>query len=64
MEAFKLTFMVTDNRGIRKAVINKTWAHTGWEAVDKAEKYLYRSGYTDLKFIKWKVLNPFYAWFK
>lgn len=64
MEAFKLTFMVKDNRGSRKAVINKTWAPTGWEAIAKAEKYLHHSGYTEIKFLKWKVLNPFFAWFK
>lgn len=57
MEAFKLTFMATDNRGTRKAVINKTWAPTGWEAIVKSEKYLCKSGYADIKFIKWKVLS-------
>lgn len=56
MEAFKLTFLATDNRGIRKAVINKTWATTGWDAMVKAENYLSRSGYTDIVFLKWKVL--------
>lgn len=64
MEAFKLTFLTTDNRGTRKAVINKTWANTGWEAMAKAEKYLSSSGYTDIKFIKCKILNPFQAHFK
>lgn len=64
MEAWKLTFVATDNRGSRKAVINKTWAATCWDAMAKAEKYLSSVGYTDIKFIKCKILNPFQAHFK
>ena len=64
MEAFKTIFLTTDTNGNKRTVSNTTFACTGWEATEKSRKYLLSIGYGKLIFLKWKVLNPFYAWFK
>lgn len=59
MEAYKVTFVVTTPQGVRIAKSVQVFACTGWEASEKGKEILLRNGFSQLKFKKWKVLNPY-----
>lgn len=63
MEAFRIKFLTTFENGRKVVITNKAYAATGWEAIEKARKYLTSQGHIKLTFIGWKVLNPFVSHF-
>lgn len=65
MEAFKLTFLVTDSVKGTFSTSTRGFAATGWEAAEKARRYIERTNnYKMVVFLKWRVLSPSQVWFK
>jgi hypothetical protein len=61
MEAFEIHFEITKEDGQRVKFSKKEFAATGWEARVKVHGAIYRfvPGVQSVRFLRWKVLNPF-----
>ena len=66
METFNIHMEITKSGGSKLTIVNKIYACTGWEAINKTTGFIRHTNadVIHVRFIRWEVLNPFQAHFQ